>query len=102
MASVQISDGRDRDPFRCTYCDGTGSIEVLPPNPKPWDGKSVDCPHCFDGVTPCESCADSAATERRRGSLLCKGCAEDYDEPRHSHPMGGMGHQIQYETSRDR
>ena len=93
MSPTQMESGRD--PLECRACRGTGSVEVLPANPKPWDGTDVDCPRCdASGVEPCAHCGDPSDHLSIHDEPVCSECdapPESYD-----HPMGGMGHRIDY------
>lgn len=110
--TTQSEAGQDRDPFRCTDCDGYGRLTVLDEKCRhggqncPCDTFEIDCPHCYAGVIPCEWCAENPATLKARtppygsDSLICQSCQDEHDEPSGDHPMGGMGHQRDYETYR--
>ena len=100
MGSTMM-EGPDRDPLACRVCDGRRSVEVLPRNAKPWDSNPVDCPRCdASGVEPCEHCGDPADHLTTHAQPVCSEC--DAPPESRDHAMGGMGHRIQYEASRDR
>ena len=80
-------EGPDRDPMACRTCNGTGSVELLPSNPKPWDGRDRECPDCFGGRVACDFCGEGPASVRVShdgwlpASYICAACDEEANNP---------------------
>lgn len=85
--TLQIEAGSDVSPATpvtgprpCTRCDGTGSVEVLPRNAKPWDSNDVECPRCEGSlVEPCDHCGEPSV-DRYLGDDLCAACLPSEEE----------------------
>lgn len=87
----------------CPECHGRGEVVMgavcdCGCNGRLCGYETARCPECEGSrVDSCDHCGEPATrTDELTDQPVCPNCHAHQDEPRGSHPMGGMGRQTDY------